>query len=124
MRGFFAIGFALLLASCASTPSLTPQRGVALSPLLEMQLEGTREAPVPPAVLRFQLQHPGHAPAPSSSRVGAKIGLWASDTNFNYLLGQDSSGRKTVTAIDLSQNSCYDPACTQGGSRAQRLGRL
>ena len=64
MRGFFAIGFALLLASCASTPSLTPQRGVALSPLLEMQLEGTREAPVPPAVLRFQLQHPGHAPAP------------------------------------------------------------
>jgi hypothetical protein len=109
VRGFFAIGFALFLASCASTPSLTPQRGMTLSPLLEMQLEGTREAPVPPAVLRFQLQHPGRPPARSLSRAGAKIGLWASDTNFNYLLGQDSTGRKTVTAIDLSQNSCYDP---------------
>ncbi|MGB6520834.1 MAG: hypothetical protein WBE83_03575, partial [Candidatus Cybelea sp.] len=74
-----------------------------------MQLAGTREAPVPPAALRFQLQHPGRMPARLSSHARAKIGLWASDTNFNYLLGQDSTGRKTVTAIDLSQNSCYDP---------------
>ena len=35
--------------------------------------------------------------------------MWASNTNFNYLLGQDSTGRKTVTAVDLSQNNCYSP---------------
>jgi len=99
VRGFFAFALAVLVAGCASTQSLTPQRGVALSPLVEMQLAGTREAPVPPAALRFQLQHPGRMPARLSSHARAKIGLWASDTNFNYLLGQDSTGRKTVTAI-------------------------
>jgi hypothetical protein len=109
VRGFFAIGLALLLAGCASTQSLPTQRGTTLPALLEMQLEGTREAPVPPAVLRLQLQYPQRSRAPLPSHARTKIGLWASDTNFNYLLGQDSSGRKTVTAIDLSQNSCYDP---------------
>jgi hypothetical protein len=109
VRGFFAFALAVLLAGCASTKSLTPQRGVALPPLVQMQLAGTREAPVPPAALRFQLQHPGRVPVRLSSHARAKIGLWASDTNFNYLLGQDSTGRKTVTAIDLSQNRCYDP---------------
>lgn len=109
MRGFFAVGLALLLAGCASAQSPTPQRGAALPSLLEMQVEGTREAPVPPAALRSQLQHPQRLRVPLLFGAGAKIGLWASDTNFNYLLGQDSTGRKTVIAIDLSQKSCYDP---------------
>lgn len=109
MRGFFAVGLALLLAGCASAQNVTPQRDGAASRLLQMQLEGTREAPVPPAVLRLQLEHSERSRPPSPSHSGAKIGLWASDTNFNYLLGQDSSGRKTVTAIDLSKHSCYDP---------------
>ncbi|HEY2553712.1 MAG TPA: hypothetical protein VGI15_00550 [Candidatus Cybelea sp.] len=109
MRGFFAAALALLVAGCASAQSPMPQRGVALSPLLQMQLDGTREAPIPQAALRSGLRHPERPRTPLPFVAPAKIGLWASDTNFNYLLGQDSTGRKTVTALDLSQNSCYDP---------------
>ncbi|HEX4013355.1 MAG TPA: hypothetical protein VHX17_05610 [Candidatus Cybelea sp.] len=102
-----AVALALVLGGCASQ-GVTPQSGTALAPLVEMQLEGTREAPIPPAALRYQIRQPERR-RPLSLTAGAKIGLWAADTNFNYLLGQDATGRKTVTAIDLSQNSCYDP---------------
>jgi hypothetical protein len=37
------------------------------------------------------------------------VAIWASDTNFNYIIGQNGTGRNTVTAIDVSKNSCYSP---------------
>ncbi len=64
--------------------------------------------PIPPEMQRLDAQRSRARPHLVFNR-GAKVAMWASDTNFNYLLGQDSTGRKTVTAVDLSQNSCYSP---------------
>jgi hypothetical protein len=77
--------------------------------LLELQAEGRLQGPVPPEALRASLRH-GRAIRPRLAvHPAAKVGLWASNTNFNYLLGQNASGTKTVTAIDVSENSCYSP---------------
>ncbi len=83
--------------------------GKSPSRLLELQLEGKLPAPVPPEALRDDLQRQGLARPALAFHAGAKVGLWASDTNFNYILGQNSTGGKTVTAVDVSQNSCYSP---------------
>lgn len=102
-----------LLAGCAgagSTDTLAPlKNGIAASRLLELQLEGRREAPIPPDALRRTLERAGQVRPLLRFHAGAKVALWATDTNFNYLLGQDATGRKTVTAVDLSKNSCYSP---------------
>lgn len=64
--------------------------------------------PIPPEMQRVNARQ-GRARPHLAFNRGAKVAMWATDTNFNYLLGQDSTGRKTVTAVDLSQNSCYSP---------------
>jgi hypothetical protein len=79
------------------------------SRLLELQLEGKLPAPVPPAALRRQLQGLAGPRPRLASRASAQVAVWAADTNFDYLLGQNATGRKTVTAVDLSANSCYSP---------------
>jgi hypothetical protein len=79
------------------------------SKLLELQLEGKLPAPIPPKALRYELQQQGHARPQLAFHAAAQVALWASNTNFNYLLGQSKSGNKTVTAIDASANSCYSP---------------
>lgn len=81
--------------------------GLSPSTLLALQLQGRLPAPVPANALRRGLRVSAR---PRSSFEGkAKVGLWASNTNFNYLLGQDAGGGKTVIAVDLSQNSCFSP---------------
>ncbi len=87
----------------ALSAGMTPSR------LLDLQIAGTLPAPVPLQALRRQwLSLGGPRPQPAY-QPGAKVGVWASDTNFNYLVGQDATGRKTVTAIDVAKNSCYSP---------------
>jgi hypothetical protein len=83
--------------------AMTPAR------LLELQIEGRLSAPVPLAVLRRQLKDRTRSRPKPPAHAGALVAIWASDTNFNYLLGQDSTGRNTVTAVDLSANTCYSP---------------
>ncbi len=73
--------------------------------LLELQLAGKLPAPVPPQTLRYSLQQWKLDRPKLAFHAGAKVGLWASDTNFNYLLGQDATGLNTVTAIDASAES-------------------
>jgi hypothetical protein len=84
-------------------------RGITRSEFLQLQLEGRLPAPIPLDVLRYDYEHQGSARPRLTFQAGAKVALWASDTNFNYLLGQDRSGYKTVLAIDVSKDQCYSP---------------
>ena len=61
--------------------------------------------------LREQLQRVRQRARPGNrhAKKAGTIALWATDTNFNYLLGQTSNGRNTVTAVDLSQKNCLSP---------------
>jgi hypothetical protein len=82
---------------------LTPRR------LLQLELEGKLPAPIPRKALRYQLEHLADARPHFATHPAAPVGVWASDTNFSYLLGQDRRGRKTVAAIDTSANGCNYP---------------
>jgi len=85
--------------------------GAVTSPsrLLDLQIEGSLPAPVPLDALRRQRQSLNGARPQRAFHAAAKVGVWATDTNFNYLVGQDPTGRKTVTAVDLSKNACLSP---------------
>lgn len=83
--------------------------GMTQSRLLELQLAGRLEAPVPPKVLRAQLAQPSAGRPHFTLHPDARVAIWASNTNFNYLLGQDATGSHTEIAVDASQNSCYSP---------------
>ncbi|MGB6520101.1 MAG: hypothetical protein WBE79_16530 [Candidatus Cybelea sp.] len=96
------------------------KEGKSPSRLLELQLEGRLPAPIPPDALRRGLQRRERARPQLVFHAGATVALWAANTNFNYLLGQDATGGKTVTAIDLSQNSCYSPVALKV-DRAQNV---
>ncbi len=113
MRALFAaIVLVLLAGGCASfrgSGTLPPTGGMVPTSMLELQLAGRLPAPIPPEALRAERQRLQGAPPLSAFHARAKVGLWASDTNFNYLLGQNAAGGKTVAAIDLSKNSCYSP---------------
>ena len=58
---------------------------------------------------------PGQAQAESRARPriafdrNAKVGLWAAVPITGFILGQDSSGKKTVATIDAQGNNCYLP---------------
>ena len=82
---------------------LTPRQ------LLRLELEGKLPAPIPRKALRYQLEHLGKNRPRLAFRRAATIGLWASDTNYSYILGQSRRGRLTVTAIDTSSNGCNYP---------------
>lgn len=83
------------------------------SQLVALQLAGRLPAPAPQEALR-SLYPQQSGPRPQLSlHANAKVGIWATDPNFNYLLGQTSTGLKTVTAVDLSQNSCYSPVAVK-----------
>jgi hypothetical protein len=87
--------------------------GLSPTSLLEFQLEGRLPAPVLPDVLRRQLQQQ-HVPRPHLAfNANATVGIWVSNTDFNYLIGQDASGTGTVTAIDGEQNGCYSPVAVK-----------
>jgi hypothetical protein len=103
-----SLAIVAIVAACAG-PQRTQPFATTPSNLLELQLEGRMPAPIPPDALRLALNRRGGVRPQLAFHAGAKVGLWASDTNFDYLLGQDASGGKTVTAIDLSKNSCYSP---------------
>lgn len=94
-----------VVAACARTPGTQP---LPLGLLGAAPLDGTLRAAIPPAALRYEMRQ--RVPRPKLAfHSGGKVALWAANTNFNYLLGQDGTGRKTLTAIDLSKNSCYSP---------------
>jgi hypothetical protein len=95
-------------ASDAAQSSIL-KSGLSQSRLLALQLAGKLAAPVPPAVLRRQLQAVNGPRPKLAFHAGAQVGIWAANTNFNYLVGQSANGKKTVTAVDLSVNSCYSP---------------
>jgi hypothetical protein len=82
--------------------------GVGSAESTRATLRSLMTPPIPPEMQRYDLEH-GGARLHLAFNRGAKVAIWASNTNFNYLLGQDSTGRKTVTAVDLSQNNCYSP---------------
>lgn len=79
------------------------------SQLVALQLAGALPAPVPQEALRALYPQQNGIRPRLSLHANAKVSIWASDPNFNYLLGQTSTGLKTVTAVDVSQNNCYSP---------------
>jgi hypothetical protein len=83
--------------------------GSSPSRLLALQLAGKLPAPVPAAVLKRQLQAVNGPRPKLAYHAGAQVGMWAANTDFNYLVGQTGNGKKTVTAVDLSTHSCYSP---------------
>ena len=109
---------AMPVGSLNSTPSMARQSGLiqdlmkgGMTPakLWELQLEGRLPAPIPLKALRDRLKRQGHARPHLAFHAGAKVAIWASDTNFNYVLGQSMPNNATVTAIDTSANGCYSP---------------
>jgi hypothetical protein len=77
--------------------------------LLELQAQGQLPAPIPQARVREQLRQIERGRPALKTNKAATIALWATDTNFNYLLGQTADGRTTVTSVNLAPNSCYSP---------------
>jgi hypothetical protein len=112
----------LPIAACSGAqppsapPNATADRQIALlrgpmSPaqLLELQAQGVLPAPVPQVRVREQLRRLERGrPAFTANKTG-NVGLWATDTNFNYLLGQTADGHTTVASVNLAPNNCYSP---------------
>lgn len=130
-RAGFGFLIAVLLAGCSqpqSTQSLPPDSlgstapnsgyarvtadifkgGMTPSKMLRLQLEGRLPAPIPVKALRSELERQGHTRPHLTSHAAAKVALWASNTNFSYLVGITGTGQ-TASAIDLVQNGCYYP---------------
>jgi hypothetical protein len=82
---------------------MTPTR------LLQLQASGQFPGPVPQARLRDRLNRIAQPRPTFARRAAGTVGLWATDTDFNYLVGQTVNGRKTVVAVDLSKNNCLSP---------------
>jgi hypothetical protein len=78
--------------------------------LLKLQAEGKLPGPVPQKVLRWQYQQvKAHArPAFHISPEWKNVAAWASNTDYSYLVGQNSGLSKTVDDIDVSPY-CFDP---------------
>ncbi|MEO7202242.1 MAG: hypothetical protein ABI431_05595, partial [Candidatus Tumulicola sp.] len=70
--------------------------------LLQLQASGQLQGPVPQARLRDRLKNIAQPRPAFAHRAAGRVGLWATDTDFNYLVGQTVNGRKTVVAVDLS----------------------
>jgi hypothetical protein len=94
--------------------------GMSPSTLLKLQLEGRLPAPIPVPALRAQLKRQSHARPHLAFHAGAKVAVWASDTNFNYVVGQNMPNNQTITAIDTSANACFSPIALKV-DRAQNL---
>jgi len=118
--GGLSTALAALLVGCSGSVQLprTGSNAVAdlpkgpLTPrqLLRLELEGKLPAPIPRKTLRYQLKHVANArPHLSLRGAAASVALWASDTNYSYLLGQDRRVRKTVMSIDAAANGCNYP---------------
>jgi hypothetical protein len=111
-----------ILAGCASSaaPSSPAQTSDAnriallrqpMSParLLQLQASGQLSGPVPQRRLRDRLKRIAQPRPTFGHRAAGTVGIWATDTDFNYLVGQTANGRKTVVAVDLSKNNCLSP---------------
>jgi hypothetical protein len=83
--------------------------GMSPSRLLDLQLEGKLPAPIPLKALRYARERRGQPRPHFAFNPTDKVTLWASDTNFDYVLGQDMKRNETVTAIDTAANACYVP---------------
>jgi hypothetical protein len=120
MAGVVAGALVLLVSGCAGSQGspAVPSRGSAADPfagglspakLLQLQIAGRLQGPVPRKALSEQLAQT-RLPRPHFAlHPDAAVGLWASNTNFNYVLGQNAAGTQTEKAIDVSQNGCYSP---------------
>jgi len=124
VRAAASLALAVLFAACSASQnsqslplgaSHALQAHAAAGSLLQMQLAGQREAPVPLGALRRAMQV-GMRPQ-LAFHAGAPVAIWAADTNFNYVLGQDASGLNTLTAIDVSKNNCYSPVALKVDAR-------
>ena len=84
---------------------MTPEK------LLKLQAKGTLVAGIPQKAVEKALKYlESHSrPQFKAHRNGGAVKLWASNTDYNYLLGQNKKGTKTIDAIDTSNNGCYEP---------------
>jgi hypothetical protein len=114
---------AALLASCSNASQglqTTPfgtgglQARAHMTPLqfLELQAAGKLPAPVPPAIVRRQLELLASRPRPSLNfgRKTAGVAIWVTDTADNYLVGLDATVKKMVADINVEANNCYFPS--------------
>lgn len=83
--------------------------GMTQSRLVQLQMQGRLPAPVPLRSLRDNVFQLGARRPHVAVRPDAPVGLWVSNTNFNYVLGQNSAGTQTENAIDVGANGCYSP---------------
>jgi hypothetical protein len=104
----FVLGLATTAAITGCAGATGQPLGIGSPASTQAALRSLMTPPILPEMQRFNARGGRLLPHLALNR-GAKVAMWASNTNFNYLLGQDSTGRKTVTAVDLSQNSCYSP---------------
>jgi hypothetical protein len=85
-------------------------RHMAKSDLLKLQAEGKIPASIPAKVLAWELKHQSaQRPVFDIKRHPAHPVLWASDTNNDYLVGQNSALTATVADINTGADGCYYP---------------
>jgi hypothetical protein len=113
---------ASIMTACSGTQPSTPiapapadvraallQQPTSPTRLMQLQAQGQLPAPVPAARVREQLEQLQHGrPAFKATKAGT-VAIWATDTDFNYLVGQAANGRTTVTTTNLAPNNCYSP---------------
>jgi hypothetical protein len=79
--------------------------------ILKLQAEGKIAAAVPRSVVEKALKYIQSHPKAQIRvhRNGGKVGLWVTNTDYDYLLGQNKKGTLTLNAVDTANNGCYDP---------------
>ncbi len=79
--------------------------------LLKLQAEGKLPGPVPQSSSRYAYRYLQTHSAPhfTVKPDGETPKIWASNTDFDYLVGQNGSGTQTVTAVNTTEQGCYDP---------------
>jgi hypothetical protein len=93
-----------------------PKKGQHLSPLalLKLQAAGKLPGSMPRKMLEKQLKQIESGPRPRLRfHPAVNVGMWVSNENYSYLLGQSKRGKKNITAIDAGANGCSYPITLQ-----------
>jgi hypothetical protein len=93
-----------------------PKKGQRITPLelLKLQAAGKLPGNMPREMLQRQLKQIESTTRPRLQfHRNAAVGIWVSNENYSYLLGQNKTGKKNLTAINTEENGCYYPITVQ-----------
>ncbi len=93
------------------SPYSLPKGRITPLKLLKLQAAGVLPGPVPRAVLERQLKlvQGSARPRLNARRASGTVSMWVTDTDYGYLVGENASGKKTITDINVEDQGCYYP---------------